>query len=227
MPGIADVLDVGVGAGDLRRDVDPRERLADDLVLADRLRDALTRRRRASCAPLSVGIVKLNSLPPIRSPYLTVLPPPRDDARRRRSGSRPGHRAASTPGRAASASHTQPPRGSCVERLEMPPSCRCRRPWRCSHVSGVRVDHLVHVHVQLFGDEHQDAGRGAVTELRLAVRDDDRVVGVIVIHESTCVEVRQEVAAGRAGERREAVRRRRLAGAARAPRSRRSARRRP
>ena len=41
---------------------------------------------------------------------------------------------------------------------------------------GVRIDHLVHVHVQLFGDEHQDAGRGAVTELRLAVGDDDRVV---------------------------------------------------
>ena len=41
---------------------------------------------------------------------------------------------------------------------------------------GMRVDHLVHRHVQLFGREHEDAGRRAVTELRLAVGDDGLVV---------------------------------------------------
>ena len=42
----------------------------------------------------------------------------------------------------------------------------------------MRKLHLRHVHVHLFRDEHQDAGRRAVTELRLAMGDRDRVIRV-------------------------------------------------
>ena len=62
---------------------------------------------------------------------------------------------------------------------------------------GMRIDHLVHGHVDLFRGEHQDAGRGAVTELRLAVGDDQLVVGRQREPRVDLVDVRQVVLTGR------------------------------
>ena len=109
---------------------------------ADRLRDALTRRRRDRGRRCCVDIVTLNSLPPIRSPYVTVLPPPEIDALARRSGSRPGRRASSRP---CSSSVwlriARPPRGSSVDRLEMPRAAAAAARDVQPRL-GVRVDHL-------------------------------------------------------------------------------------
>ena len=80
---------------------------------------------------------------------------------------------------------------------------------------GMRVRHLVHRHVQLFGGEHEDAGRRAVTELRLTVRDDALVVLRDRDPRVDLGQVRQEVLRPASVERREAVRRRRLAGSGR------------
>ena len=79
----------------------------------------------------------------------------------------------------------------------------------------MRKLHLRHVHVHLVCDEHQDAGRGAVTELRLAVRDRDRVVGVQRDPRVDLRLIRQEVGRGALGIRCVPVGRLRLAGGAR------------
>jgi hypothetical protein len=76
----------------------------------------------------------------------------------------------------------------------------------------VRVDHLIHGRVQLFGDQHQDAGRRAVAKLGLAVGDDHRVVGPDRDPRVDRVQVGQEVGRGAGGERRVAGRGRSLAG---------------
>jgi len=163
------VLDVRVLPAHLVRDVDPVLHRPDELVVGHRLGDALAGRR----AGLRGGEGEVEVLAADQLAVGDLAATARDDAladRQARDGHaelRGGHLQQLLPrvgGRNAGLRRAgRDTAGTAAAAREVQPGLLGR------------IEHLRHVHVELFGDEHQDAGRRAC-ELRLAVRHEDGVV---------------------------------------------------
>ena len=191
-----------------------RERLPDDVVLADRLRvaqaGAVAERRRRRALRVRSSQLDVEHLAADQVSVLDGLAAAGDHAGRHREARdrdaelRRRHVQQRLLGKRSS--------GADVRRAARDARATAAAARDVQPRLGVRVDHLREVHVQLFRREHEDARRRAVTELGLAVGDDARVLRRDRDPRVDLGQIRQVVVRGALVERREAVRRRRLPG---------------